>query len=85
MISVVYNEIQKGIEIFMDDKGADLLIKKLQTLKSLGENEHLHIYGTDDDGGLCMKSPYGEDQVFGELILDLLPSDAFGDRSAVTM
>jgi hypothetical protein len=76
MISVVHNEIQKGIEIFLDDAGVELLIKKLQTLKKSG---HLHLYGTSDDSGLCMKSPYNNEEVFGQLILTTLPSDAWDD------
>jgi hypothetical protein len=77
MISIVYNEIQRAIEIHLDTKGADLLIRKLQHLRSA--EGHVHLYSTDDDRGLCTKSPYQEKEVYGELILNLLPSDAWED------
>jgi hypothetical protein len=77
MISVVHNEVLKGIEIHLDTKGADLLIETLQKLKLQGN--HLHVYATNDDAGVSMKSPYQEKTVYGELVLNLLPSEAWDD------
>ena len=77
MISIVYNETLKSIEMHLDARGADLLIQTLQNLKSKGD--HLHLYATNDDLGISMKSPYRESKVFGELILNLLPSEAWED------
>lgn len=77
MISIVYNETAKAVEMFLDDKGVDLLIETLQELKSDGG--HLHLYATNDERGLSTKSPYGESIVYGQLILDLLPIEAWTD------
>lgn len=76
MISVVHNEIQKAIQIDLDEKGVELLMKTLQWLKR-GETDHCHIYATNDDNGLSMDPPYRDNVVFGELILNLLPSEAW--------
>jgi hypothetical protein len=46
MISIVRNETQKAIEIHLDAKDADLLIKKLEHLKSVAG--HLHLYATNN-------------------------------------
>lgn len=75
MITIVYNETLKAIDVLMDAKGADLLIETLQKLKTRGD--HLHLYGTNDDGGLSLKSPYKHEVVYGELVLGLLPSEAW--------
>ena len=80
MISIVYNETQKAIEIYLDIKGADLLIRKLEHLKS--EDGHTHLYATNDDRGVSTRSPYQEKEVYGELILDLLPSEAWEDMES---
>jgi hypothetical protein len=77
MISIVHNQTQNAIEIHLDTKGADLLIEKLQHLKSA--EGHLHLYATNDDGGVSTRSPYQEKTVYGQLILNLLPSDAWED------
>ena len=77
MISIVYNETQRAIEIHLDIKGADLLVRRLEHLKSNGG--HVHLYATNDDRGVSTKSPYEEPQVYGELILNLLPSEAWKD------
>jgi hypothetical protein len=77
MISVVYNETLDAIEMFMDPKGADLLIESLQTLKEKGG--HIHLYATNDDGGVSTVCPYPFDKVYHEVVLDLLPSDAWQD------
>jgi hypothetical protein len=66
MISVVHNEIARAVEIYLDLKGVDLLIEKLQQLKL--DDDHLHLYATDGDHGLSMKSPYREIIVSGQLI-----------------
>jgi hypothetical protein len=79
MISIVHNQTQKAIEIHLDVKGADLLVKKLEYLKLQGA--HLHLYATNDDRGVSMRSPYQEKVVYGELILNMLPSDAWDDLS----
>jgi hypothetical protein len=78
MISIVYNEIQRAVEMYLDLKGVDLLIKKLEELKLDGD--HIHLYATNDDQGLSVNSPYKEDVRYNELILDLLPSDAWGEE-----
>ncbi len=77
MISIVYNDVVKAIEIMMDTKGAALLI---QTLQALQKFDHLHLYATNDDQGLSVISPYQEETVYTELILDLLPADAWHDQ-----
>jgi hypothetical protein len=77
MISIVHNETVKAVEIYLDHKGVDVLIEKLQELKSSGN--HLHLYVTNDERGLSAKSPYGESVVYEELILDLLPAEAWTD------
>ena len=77
MISIVYNEVLKAIEIYLDTKGADLLIQTLERLKS--EGDHVHLGATNDDAGLCTQSPYEEEKVYGQLVLDLLPSSAWED------
>jgi hypothetical protein len=79
MISIVDNETQKAIEIFLDEKGADLLINTLYKLKAQGD--HLHLYATNDDRGVSMKSPYPFNLLFGELILTMLPSEAWSDTA----
>jgi hypothetical protein len=81
MISIVYNETLKGIEMHLDAKGADLLIQTLQNLKSKGD--HVHLYATNDDLGVSTKSPYLENKVFGELILNMLPSEAWEDAGII--
>ncbi|WKA28382.1 hypothetical protein [Bradyrhizobium roseum] len=81
MISIVYNETLKGIEVYLDAKGADLLIRTLQNLKSKGD--HLHLRATNDDLGVSTRSPYRESQVFGELILTILPSEAWEDAGII--
>jgi hypothetical protein len=58
LISIVYNETLKAIEIHLDIKGADLPIQKLERLKS--EEGHLHLYATNDDRGVSPQSPYQE-------------------------
>lgn len=80
MISIVYNETLKAIEIHLDIKGADLIIQKLEHLKS--EEGHLHLYATNDDRGVSTKSPYQEKEVYGELVLNLLPSEAWEDMES---
>jgi hypothetical protein len=75
MISIVHNEIQNAIEIHLDGKGIDLLMMRLEELKRNGD--HVHIYGANDDTGVSLDSPYRENASFGELILNLLPSDAW--------
>ena len=42
---------------------------------------HVHIYATNDSDGLSMKSPYAEKAVFGEVILNLLPSEDWDEMS----
>jgi hypothetical protein len=79
MISVVYNEVNQSIDIFLDAKGAELLIGKLQDLKS-GAG-HAHLYPTDDDQGVSMTSPYKEAKVYSELVLTMLPSEAWEDAA----
>jgi hypothetical protein len=79
MISIVYNETLDAIEMFLDTKGADLLIQTLQNLKSTGD--HLHLYATDDDGGVSTKSPYQAKMVYGELVLTMLPSEVWEDAA----
>jgi len=75
MISIVYNETLKAIEIHLDIKGADLLIRKLEHLKSA--EGHVHLHATNDDRGVCLESPYQEKEVYDELVLNLLPSEAW--------
>lgn len=77
MISIVHNETQNAIEIHLDTKGADLLVQKLLDLKS--SEGHVHLYATGNDRGVSTKSPYREKTVYGELVLNLLPSDAWED------
>jgi hypothetical protein len=79
MISVIYNETNKAIEMHLDLKGLDRLIETLQNLKSNGD--HLHLYATDNDRGLATWSPYDEKLVYTELILNLLPAEAWSDNS----
>jgi hypothetical protein len=82
MISIVHNQTQNAIEILLDVKGANLLIKKLEDLKLQGA--HLHLYATNDDRGVSTRSPYQQKVVYGELILNMLSSDAWDDLSDVT-
>ena len=82
MISIVHNQTQNAIEIHLDAKGADLVIKKLEHLKLHGA--HLHLYATNDDRGVSTRSPYREKVVYSELILNMLPSDAWDDMSDAT-
>ncbi len=77
MISIVHNQTLNAIEMQLDAKGADLLIEKLLSLKLRGD--HLHLYATNDDRGLSARSPYGEELVFIELVLNMLPQDAWKD------
>jgi hypothetical protein len=77
MISVVHNEVLKAIEIYLDTEGADLLIQTLEKLKSKGG--HLHLYATNDNRGVSTKSPYQQRAVYRQLVLDLLPSEAWED------
>jgi hypothetical protein len=82
MISVVHNETLKAIELHLDINGADLLIQTLQKLKLKGDGNHLHISATNDDSGVCTESPYQEKDVYGQLVLNLLPSEAWEDMKA---
>ena len=75
MISVVHNETLNAVEIHLDDRGVDLLMQRLQELKR--NEDHVHIYATNDDSGLSLESPHREKVIFGELILNPLPSDAW--------
>jgi hypothetical protein len=77
MISIIYNKVQRGIEFHLDTKGIDLLIETLRELKSNGD--HLHLYCTNDDRGLSVTSPYNEKTVYTELILNLLPGEAWNE------
>jgi hypothetical protein len=77
---MVYNETLRAIQIHLDTKGADLLIKKLEHLKSA--EGHVHLYTTNDDRGVCARSPYQEKEVYGELVLNLLPSEAWEDMGS---
>jgi hypothetical protein len=80
MISVQYNDVMKAVEILMDEVGADLLIARLVALKAGSHCDHLHIRVTDDDRGLAGYSPYGG-EIFSEVILGILPSDAWRDSN----
>ena len=80
MISIVYNKTQGCIEIHLDTKGADLIIQKLEHLKSA--DGHVHLYATNDDHGVCLESPYREETVYNELILNLLPSEAWEEMNS---
>lgn len=80
MITIVYNNVLRSIDIMLDAKGADLLIQKLQNLKAADQG-HAHVYATDDDTGLATWSPYGHEEVYGELVLDILSSEAWKDRT----
>jgi hypothetical protein len=75
MISIVYNEIAKAVEIMFDDKGVDLLVDNLLQVKTNGG--HLHLDASD---GLSAKSPYGHSVVYTHLILGFLPSEAWSDN-----
>lgn len=75
MISVVHNETLNAIDIQLEKRGVDLLMQRFQELKRT--EDHVHIYATNDDSGLSLESPYRERQVFGELILNLLPPEAW--------
>jgi hypothetical protein len=77
MISIVHNQVLNAIEIYLDTKGADLMIETLKKLKISGD--HLHLYASNDDNGVSMRSPYQEDVTYGEIILNLLPSDAWDE------
>jgi hypothetical protein len=77
MITVVYNDVLKSIDVMMDHKGVDLLIETLQTLRT--DNGHIHLYATDDDRGLSTTSPYAHAVVYRQLVLELLPSEAWTD------
>lgn len=63
----------------LDSKGLDQLIDTLQKLKSNGD--HLHLYATNDDRGIATWSPYSENIIYTELILNLLPTEAWDDSS----
>jgi hypothetical protein len=80
VISIVHNETLDAIEIYLDSKGADLLIATLEKLKSDGG--HLHLYATNDDLGVSTVSPYREKTVYGELVVDILPSEAWESPEA---
>jgi hypothetical protein len=80
MISIVPNEKASVIEMHLDHTGVKLLIKKLQDL--MADGDHLHLYATDADDGLALKSPYGESRVYGQLTLNLLPPEAWTDKSS---
>lgn len=83
MITVVLNETLQAVEFLIDEKGVDLLIKRLRQLKADGD--HVHVCATNNDCGVSTISPYGHDVVFGEVVLNLLPSDAWEDaRRALT-
>jgi hypothetical protein len=75
MITIVYNDIAKAIEIMFDDKGADLIIENLLEVKANGG--HLHL---DASHGLSAKSPYGHSIVYSHVILGILPSEAWSDN-----
>jgi hypothetical protein len=78
MITISYNEVQRSVDFHLDLKGIDLLIETLEALKSDGD--HLHLYCTNDDKGLSMTSPYKAKTIYTELILNLLPSEAWSDQ-----
>ena len=75
MISVIQDDNSKNVVFHLDLEGVDLLVRRLLHLKE--EGDHVHIYATNDSDGLSMKSPYGEKAVFGKVILNLLPSEAW--------
>lgn len=76
MISIVRDDSTNKIVMLFDENGADLLIEKLQHLKSLGG--HLHLYASDDPrGGLSLVSPYRHPIVVDELELNILDSEAW--------
>ncbi len=79
MISIAHNQVLNAIEIETDINGADLLIEKLQRLKQGADQgmNHLRLYVTNDDRGLSAASPYRAAVVYGELILNLLPPEAW--------
>jgi hypothetical protein len=74
MISIVYNDIAKAVEIMFDHAGAELLINNLHKVSANGG--HLHLDASD---GLSTKSPYGHSVVYPHLILGLLPPEAWTD------
>jgi hypothetical protein len=78
MMTVVLNETQKAVEIFMDEKGIDLLVKALTILRTSGD--HLHLYTTNNDDGLSNISPYRNEVTFRQLIVTALPPDAWSDQ-----
>ena len=80
MISIVHNEVLNAVEIFMDTKGADLLIATLEKLKT--KEGHFHLYATDDDRGVSRECPYPSKTVYPELVLDFLPSEAWEDMKS---
>ena len=76
MISIVHDAPANRIIMFFDESGADLLIEKLQWLKSFGG--HLHLYASEDDwGGLSLVSPYRQPVVVDELELNILDPEAW--------
>ncbi|MFA5120654.1 hypothetical protein [Zavarzinia sp.] len=75
MITVVHNQVQDAIEVHLDERGAGLLIARLKEL--LAGGDHAHVYLTEDDAGLSSKAPYGEGQVYREIIINLLPAEAW--------
>jgi hypothetical protein len=83
MITIVHNQVANAIEIHLDVRGVDLLIEKLQRLKQGADQgmDHLHLHATNDDRGLSTRSPYREEMVYGELILNLLTSEAWEDMA----
>ena len=73
MITVELNKINNSIDFSMDRAGINLLLDKLNELKS--EYEHVHIYATGDNRGLSLKAIHVGSEVFGEIILELCPSE----------
>jgi hypothetical protein len=80
MISIVHNEVLNAVEIYMDINGANLLIATLERLKAKGG--HIHLYATDDDTGVSMESPYQEKTVYPEIVVDLLPPEAWEEMKS---
>ena len=46
MITIVYNDVAKAVEIMLDHEGADLLIEHLHDVKQNGN--HLHLGCVDE-------------------------------------
>ena len=75
MISVTHNSVLNALEVYCDSAGATLLINELQKL--IDGKDHVHLHATDDDSGLSITSPYGETPVYREVVLNLLPTEAW--------